>query len=84
LDVMHMQEQKLMWRQQAACRDSDTNTFFPDSDAQAGPALAICATCPVRDACLEFALETNQPDGIWGGATETERRRMRRRRRHAA
>jgi WhiB family transcriptional regulator, redox-sensing transcriptional regulator len=84
MDVMHMQEQKLMWRQQAACRDYDTDIFFPDSDAAAGPALEVCASCPVRDACLEFALTTNQPDGIWGGATETERRRMRRRRRQAA
>ena len=79
-----MQEQKLMWRREAACRDSDTNLFFPDSDNDAGPALAICASCPVRDECLEFALSTNQPDGVWGGATETQRRRLRRRRRQAA
>ena len=31
-----MQEQKLMWRQQAACRDSDTDVFFPESDADGG------------------------------------------------
>ena len=73
-----------MWRPQAACRDSDTEVFFPESDADAAPALAICAACPVREACLDFALATNQADGIWGGATETERRRLRRRRRHAA
>ena len=78
-----MQEQKLMWRQQAACRDADTELFFPESDTAAGPALAICAECPVREACLDFALATNQADGIWGGATETERRRLRRRRRAA-
>lgn len=79
-----MQEQKLMWREQAACRASDTALFFPESDDDAGPAIAICATCPVREACLEFALSTNQTDGIWGGATATERRRIRRRRRRAA
>ena len=78
-----MQEQKSLWRQQAACRDADTELFFPESDADAGPALAICATCPVREACLDFALATNQADGIWGGATEAERRRLRRRRRAA-
>ena len=80
---MQMQEQKLMWRQQAACRDADTELFFPESDTAAGPALAICGECPVREACLDFALATNQADGIWGGATETERRRLRRRRRAA-
>jgi WhiB family redox-sensing transcriptional regulator len=78
-----MQDKTQLWRQQAACRDADTAIFFPDSDTEAGPALAVCATCPVREACLEFALATNQADGVWGGATETERRRLRRRRRAA-
>lgn len=73
------------WRADAACRDLDTNLFFPDSDSEAAvaPALAVCAVCPVRDACLEFALSTRQVDGIWGGATEAERKRIRRRR-HSA
>ena len=68
------------WRARAACRDLDTNLFFPDSEDDAPPALAVCAACPVRDECLEFALATRQHDGIWGGATETERKRIRRRR----
>lgn len=72
------------WRLEAACRDADTAVFFPDSDDEAGPALAICATCPVREECLEFALLTRQEDGVWGGMTETDRRRVRRRRREAA
>ncbi len=42
-------------------------------------AKAICAGCVVKDACLEFGL--HQPDGIWGGTTPGERRRIRRRRR---
>jgi WhiB family redox-sensing transcriptional regulator len=81
---MRMQEQTLTWRHQAACRGADTDLFFPESEAGAGPALAICAACPVRDECLEFALTTNQPDGVWGGATESQRRRLRRSRRRAA
>lgn len=72
------------WRQDAACRDLDTNLFFPATDEEAGRARAICATCPVREECLEFALATHQDDGVWGGLTETERRRLRRRRRDAA
>lgn len=74
----------IRWRQDAACRDLDTNIFFPASDEEAGPAKEICATCPVREECLEFALLTRQEDGVWGGMTETERRRLRRRRREAA
>jgi WhiB family redox-sensing transcriptional regulator len=72
------------WRDDAACRDLDTAIFFPETDEAAAAAQAICATCPVREACLEFALVTRQDDGVWGGMTENERRRLRRRRQEAA
>lgn len=67
------------WRREAACREMDTDVFFPLTDEEAGPARAVCATCPVRAECLEFALASGQHDGVWGGLTETERRRLRRR-----
>ncbi len=72
------------WREDAACRTADTALFFPDSEDQAGPAVAVCAVCPVREECLEFALATRQDDGVWGGMTETDRKRLRRRRQEAA
>ena len=72
------------WRQQAACRGLDTEIFFPVSDPDADAAKDVCATCPVRGECLEWALATRQEDGVWGGLTDNERRRLRRRRRDAA
>jgi len=72
------------WRQGAACRDVDTALFFPDREEESGPARAVCASCPVSAACLEFALITRQDDGVWGGLTESERRRLRRRRQEDA
>jgi WhiB family redox-sensing transcriptional regulator len=72
------------WRQQAACRGGDVGVFFPADEAGAGAAKAICASCPVRDLCLEWAMSTHQDDGVWGGLTDNERRRLRRRRRTAA
>jgi WhiB family redox-sensing transcriptional regulator len=72
------------WRLDAACRDLDTSIFFPESDEETTLALAVCASCPVREACLEFALITRQDDGVWGGLDENERRRVRRRRQEAA
>lgn len=72
------------WRQEAACQGMDAAIFFPESEEDAGPAKAVCAGCPVRMRCLDFALATRQDDGIWGGLTETERRRARRRRQEAA
>jgi WhiB family redox-sensing transcriptional regulator len=76
-----MSSKHLEWRTDASCRDEDTSIFFSDDPAEAGRALAMCAGCPVRQSCLEFALNSRQGDGIWGGLNEMERRRERRRRR---
>ncbi len=72
------------WRESGACRTADTTLFFPANDDGAGPAKAICASCPVREECLLFALANREEQGVWGGLTETERRRVRRRRSAAA
>jgi WhiB family transcriptional regulator, redox-sensing transcriptional regulator len=63
-----------------ACRHADPELFFPTATAagQAQEAKAVCARCPVRTACLAYALATRQPYGVWGGATEKERRAMNR------
>ena len=74
----------LSWRQRAACRGVDPDTFYPASDEEAEEAKAICRVCPVREACLEYALINRERDGVWGGATERERRRIIRQRRKTA
>lgn len=71
------------WRDHAACRHTDANLFFPAGSTgvailQLDAAKAVCRSCPVQDACLQFAFETNQEAGVWGGKDEDERRRMRR------
>lgn len=69
------------WREAAACGEVlDEVSFFPERDDLRGiaKAKAICATCPVADECLSWAIETNQTEGIWGGHTARERRAMRR------
>ncbi len=72
------------WRKQAACRGIDAEVFYPASDDDAGAAKAICAECAVRETCLEWALANREREGIWGGATERERRRIQRQRRKSA
>lgn len=72
------------WRELAACRDSDPETFFPigttgPAVAQIEKAIAICEICSVQEACLMYALETNQEGGVWGGYAEDDRRRFRKR-----
>jgi WhiB family redox-sensing transcriptional regulator len=75
---------KLSWQSRAACRGVDTEIFFPNTDEEAEPAKAICGACPVRDSCLEHALSDREREGVWGGATERERRRIIRQRRKSA
>lgn len=71
------------WRRRAACIGEDPELFFPLGST--GPALeqverakAVCRTCDVMNECLEWALETNQDAGVWGGLGEDERRALRR------
>ena len=71
------------WRDAAACRDVDPEMFFPVGTTgaaleQTAAAKAACATCPVQEQCLSFAVTTNQEYGVWGGLDEDERRDVRR------
>lgn len=68
------------WREAAACAEQAAVDFFPTPEDVKGisEAKAICATCPVADECLTFALETRQAEGIWGGHTPKERQKIRR------
>jgi WhiB family redox-sensing transcriptional regulator len=74
------------WRAAAACRGLDPLIFYPftDEDDDAEAAKGVCAVCAVRESCLEHALGVREKDGIWGGATERERRRIIRQRRRSA
>ncbi|MBP2318627.1 WhiB family redox-sensing transcriptional regulator [Nesterenkonia lacusekhoensis] len=72
------------WRSRAECLDKDPELFFPVGNT--GPALlqieeakSVCRRCPVMDTCLQWALETGQDSGVWGGMSEDERRALKRR-----
>lgn len=72
------------WQEMAACRDSEPSLFFPIGTTglaleQIAEAVAICQTCAVKDACLQYAFESNQESGVWGGYAEDDRRRLRKR-----
>lgn len=66
------------WRSQALCAQTDPELWFPEKGGTVRDAKLICKMCPVRERCLEFALEQNELYGIYGGLTVTERRRLRR------
>jgi WhiB family redox-sensing transcriptional regulator len=82
--------EKAAWREQAACLEYPAVLFFGldenetpvERRAREEEAKRVCFTCDVRDECLEYALATREPYGIWGGLTEIERRARLHRRAH--
>jgi WhiB family redox-sensing transcriptional regulator len=74
----------MKWWDLGACRGLDASVFYPDDDEGAEVAKAVCAECPVQVACLEHALAVREKAGVWGGATERDRRRLVRQRRRLA
>jgi len=75
----------LQWRDKGRCKGVEPEVFHPvDDEDPATEAKEICGTCPVRETCLEFAIATREKDGVWGGYTARERRRLVRQRRRAS
>jgi len=73
------------WQVKAACRGPQgTTMFFPpssferkdDKEQRERRAKAICQGCPVRKACLEYAIAIRELHGIWGGTNEVERKAL--------
>jgi WhiB family redox-sensing transcriptional regulator len=69
------------WMHQARCRGAQPTEFFPSDGLGVESAQHVCTGCPVRGECLEYALLNRIEHGVWGGASERERRRILRRRR---
>jgi WhiB family transcriptional regulator, redox-sensing transcriptional regulator len=72
------------WQEKAACRGPQSKYFYPPEHKERKDerirrqnlAKDICRMCEVRLECLEYAIATRDPNGIWGGYTEDERKRM--------
>jgi WhiB family redox-sensing transcriptional regulator len=69
------------WMPRGRCRDMDPALFFPSDGVGVQVAQRICAECPEKVACLEYALANRVDHGVWGGTSERERRRVLRQRR---
>ncbi|MEV0996784.1 WhiB family transcriptional regulator [Nonomuraea fuscirosea] len=74
----------MSWMYRAACRDVDPEIFFPiaSPDTDAGTAAEaqakrVCSGCTVREECLGASVSLQVVDGVWGGHSEAERRRLR-------
>ena len=65
------------WRDEAACCGAELEVLFPGRGESAEPARQICARCPVRQPCLDYAISHGITHGIWGGLADRERRALR-------
>lgn len=79
------------WRHRAACRNLDPDLFTPvDGEGeevqhlQDAARFCVQSGCSVREACLTYALDTEQPTGVWGGKLATERQAILAARRRSA
>ncbi len=64
------------WMADGSCRAYPAAVFFPRDGLGVIKAQKICANCPVREQCLEYALVEHVDHGVWGGTSERERRRL--------
>ncbi len=79
-----MEQESRDWIKDANCRSSSPDIFYnPSNDRnehrkflREEAAKAICSECTVINECLDYALHTNQPDGVWGGMGVDERKRL--------
>ena len=67
------------WMAEGRCREMEAGLFFPSDGLGVERARVICMTCPVRQACRDYALRHRIPHGVWGGTSERERVRILRR-----
>jgi WhiB family redox-sensing transcriptional regulator len=72
------------WMALGKCRDMDPALFFPCDGPSLRAAQRICAVCPMKVPCLEYALANRMDEGVWGGTSEQERRRVLSQRRYGA
>lgn len=78
LDHFDFRTELPAWHLDAACRGMDIELFFPGKSqtGKSNRAKAICRRCPVQAECLEWAVEMNEPGGVWGGMTVRQRRSL--------
>ena len=68
---------ELAWQSEALCAQTDPEAFFPEKGGSTRDAKRVCGVCPVREECLQYAMDNDERFGIWGGLSERERRRLR-------
>jgi WhiB family redox-sensing transcriptional regulator len=66
------------WQELGLCRQIDNEVFFVEKGGSTREAKKICSRCIVKEDCLQSAMDRDERFGVWGGASERERRKMKR------
>ncbi len=85
MTLLNLRTDPNAWREQAACQGDMAAAFYPPlrpenravKHVREQQAKTVCASCMVREQCLDQALSHGERYGIWGGLTDTERRQLR-------
>lgn len=64
------------WADDALCRQTDPEAFFPEKGGSTRQAKRICYSCYAIADCREWALARREPHGVWGGLSERDRHRL--------
>ena len=64
------------WMAEGNCAERPPSLFFPSDGVGVEVAKRVCADCPVKARCLDYALDNRIDHGVWGGTSERERRRI--------
>jgi WhiB family transcriptional regulator, redox-sensing transcriptional regulator len=68
------------WMADGACNGTDPSLFFPERGESLAAPRSFCARCPVRETCLDYALDHRILHGVWGKTSERQRRELRKQR----
>jgi len=71
------------WQDHGSCRTADPLLFFHPQNERGSArvrrdraAKMICAGCPVRVECADYAVRAREPYGVWGGLSEEDREQI--------
>lgn len=73
-------DSKWHWQEEGLCRNADPLLFFHPQNERGSSrvrrdqsAKRVCASCPVRLECADYAIRAREPYGVWGGLSEEDR-----------
>ena len=69
--------QREPWMADALCTQTDPDAFFPEQGDSLAPARRVCGACGVQAECVEYANRLGIVDGVFGGLSASQRRRLR-------